>query len=231
MTYTLLQKNEEEQMTGEATTMQTKSTYSYGDCLEQSYKINWRINDVLGGREFDPSRRWLPPSLSGADGISCLDENEKIKLTHIEMGAYSHIFGYVEEYIAPMVSALALEFKIDSRDGYDALTNFAAEEVKHMNLFKAIREKVDQTIGHQLTLLDGEKQVAKFVLSKNLGAVLLLTACIEFFTQLHYTTAFQDNEGLDPLTKHIFKSHWLEESQHARIDRLETLRAFAKMTA
>ena len=46
-----------------------------------------------------------------------------------------------------------------------------------------------------------------------------------------HTTAFHDNEELDPLTKHIFKSHWLEESQHARIDRLETLRAFSRMTS
>src|SRR5262249_27981686 len=155
-------------MANKATATQSKTSYSYADCLEQSNKINWRISDVLGAREFDRSRRWLPLALSGVDSISCLNAEEKIKLTHIEMGAYSHIFGYVKEYIAPMVSALALEFKIDSRDGYDALTNFAAEEVKHMNLFKAIREKVDQTIGHQLTLLDGEKQVAKFVLSKNL---------------------------------------------------------------
>src|SRR5437667_9513876 len=104
-------------MSNEVTVAQKQPGYSYADCLEQSYKINWRITDVLGGREFDRSRRWLPAGLSGADGIRCLNEEEKIKLTHIEMGAYSHIFGYVEEFIAPMISTLALDFKIDERDG------------------------------------------------------------------------------------------------------------------
>src|SRR5262249_34407319 len=44
------------------------------------------------------------------------------------------------------------------------------------------------------------------------------------------TSAFKDHEGLDPLTRHIFRCHWLEESQHAKMDHLETLRAFGKMT-
>ncbi len=60
--------------------------------------------------------------------------------------------------------------------------------------------------------------------------MLLLTAAIEWFTQLHYLTCFKDDASLDPFTRHIFKSHWLEESQHARMDHLETLRAFRGMT-
>lgn len=69
------------------------------------------------------------------------------------------------------------------------------------------------------------------MLSKSTGAVLLLTACIEWFTQLHYTEAFKDDAGLDPLTVQVFRAHWLEESQHAQMDHLETLRAFAALNA
>ncbi len=203
---------------------------TYSDCLQKSYRVNWTIQDLLANQNFDPARRWLPSSLSGAGRIKCLNDEEKIKLTHVEMGAYAHLFGFVEEFIAPLIVTLALDFKIDSRPAFDALTNFASEEVKHMNLFRELRTMVERTVGFQMALLDGEKEVAKFVLSKNTGAVLLLTACIEFFTQLHYVQAFKDDESLDPLTKHIFKSHWLEESQHARMDHLETLRAFRPMT-
>ncbi|MCZ6544196.1 MAG: hypothetical protein O6913_00630, partial [Chloroflexi bacterium] len=66
------------------------ATYTYADCLANSYKVNWRIEDVIGGQEFDLSKRWLPPQLSGADQIACLNDDEKIKLTQVEMGAYSH---------------------------------------------------------------------------------------------------------------------------------------------
>ncbi len=203
------------------------ATYSYTDCLQNSYRVNWKIGDVLDGRRFDLSRRWLPTQLSGADAIASLSPEEKTKLSHVEMGAYAHLFGYVEEFIAPKMGALARDFEIDHRDAFDALTNFAAEEVKHMNLFREVRNRVDDTLGFPLALVSGQKDVARAVLSKQTGAVLLLTAAIEWFTQLHYLSCFKDNDALDPFTRQIFKCHWLEESQHARMDHLETLRAFS----
>ena len=72
-------------------------TYSYTDCLEKSYRVNWTIDSVLAGRTFDTNKRWLPSALSAADAILFFNEDEKRKLTHIEMGAYAHIFGYVED--------------------------------------------------------------------------------------------------------------------------------------
>ena len=206
------------------------SAYSYTDCLQKSYRVNWKISDVIGGRHFDTTRRWLPAPLSGADRIACLAPAEKLKLTQVEMGAYAHLFGYVEEFIAPKMVALARDFELRDREAFDALTNFAAEEVKHMTLFREVRAGVDATLGFPLALLPGASDVARAVLGKHTGAVLLLTAAIEWFTQLHYLTCFSDDASLDPFTRHIFRSHWLEESQHARVDHLETLRAFRHMT-
>ena len=206
------------------------TTYSYAECLNNSYKVNWKISDVLGGRAFDNSRPWLPGRLSGAEATTCLSEAEKVKLTHVEMGSYAHLFGYVEEFIAPKIVGLARDFELGNREAFDALTNFASEEVKHMTLFREVRALVDSAVGFPLALLPGAQDVARAVLAKQTGAVLLLTAAIEWFTQLHYLTCFRDNPELDPFTKHIFRSHWLEESQHARMDHLETLRAYANMS-
>jgi hypothetical protein len=202
------------------------SAYSYAECLQNSYRINWKISDIMTGRSFDRSRRWLPARLSGAGRIRTMSEEDKTKLTHIEMGAYAHLFGYVEEFIAPKMVLLARDFELERRDAFDALTNFAAEEVKHMTLFREVRAAVDDALGFPLTLLPRATETARAVLEKETGAVLLLTAAIEWMTQLHYLTCFKDDAALDPFTKVIFKSHWLEESQHARMDHLETLRAF-----
>lgn len=206
------------------------SNYSHARCLENAYKVNWRIEEVLAERRFDPEKRWLPLSLSGARHVSCLDAAEKRALTQVEMAAYAHIFGYVEEFIAPKVSELAKDYAIDQRVAFDALTNFAAEEVKHMNLFRRLRERVSQTLGFQPELLGGEAETARFVLSKSTGAVLLLTAAIEWLTQLHYLDAFRDDAELDPFTKQVFRAHWQEESQHAQLDHLETLRVLGAYT-
>jgi P-aminobenzoate N-oxygenase AurF len=203
------------------------NTYEYADCLEKSYRVNWKISDVIGGHRFDQGRRWLPARLSAAGRAPGLTPEERVKLSHVEMGAYAHLFGYVEEYIAPMMGTRARDFAIDDRPAFDALTNFAAEEVKHMHLFREMRAAVDGAIGFPLALLPGASDVARVVLGKDIRAVLLLTDAIEWMTQLHYLSGFKDDDALDPFTKHVFKCHWLEESQHARMDHLETLRAYA----
>ena len=77
------------------------SNYSYEKCLERSYRVNWRIEEVLEGRHFDPSREWLPQALSGASQIEFLSRGERRKLTHVEMGAYAHLFGSAEEFVVP----------------------------------------------------------------------------------------------------------------------------------
>lgn len=99
-----------------------------------------------------------------------------------------------------------------------------------MNLFRQLRDEVNTTLGHDLRLVGDQAATAHFVLGKSTGAVLLLTACIEWFTQSHYLDAFQEDGSLDARTKRVFKAHWQEESQHAQMDHLETLRAFADLS-
>lgn len=205
------------------------AAYSYVDCLERSYKVNWKIKDVLGTVDFDLARRWLPAQLSGAYGIFSLNSDEKRKLTHVEMGAYAHIFGFVEAFIAPEMLNLARDAGRENREAFDALTNFASEEVKHMHLFREVRRRVDEKLGFSLELLEGQDEVAQAILNKHPGAVLLLTAAIEWLTQAHFVNAMKHSDVLDPLTKEIFRSHWLEEAQHARLDHLETIRVFKDM--
>ena len=46
------------------------SAYSYAECLQNSYRVNWKIADVVGGRHFDATRPWLPAGLSGAGRVA-----------------------------------------------------------------------------------------------------------------------------------------------------------------
>ena len=205
-------------------------TYTYGGCIEQAYRVNWKIKDVLGSIDFDLKRPWLPANLSGGTGLFCLDQEEKLKLTQVEMGAYAHLFGYVETFIAPLMADLALDSEGEGGLAFEALTNFASEEVKHMRLFREVRRRVDGKLGFPLKLVGGQGDLARAFLGKNRGAILLLTAAIEWFTQLHYVSSMNHSDELDPLTREIFRCHWMEEAQHARLDHLETLRHFKDMT-
>jgi len=69
------------------------------------------------------------------------------------------------------------------------------------------------------------------VLSKSTWAVLGVTLMIELFTQTHYLKSIQPDSQLSPLFKDVFRYHWKEESQHARIDELEWVRENAALSA
>ena len=64
--------------------------YSYEETLANSKKVAWQEDDVLNGRSFDLSKRFLPNSLTGVDEIDCLNEEEKLKLNQIMGNAYCH---------------------------------------------------------------------------------------------------------------------------------------------
>src|SRR5262249_42923338 len=66
------------------------------------------------------------------------------------------------------------------------------------------------------------KDIAAGILNHSKLGVFLTTLHIEWLTQKHYVESVRDNAGevLDPLFSSLLKHHWLEESQHAKLDTL-----------
>jgi hypothetical protein len=62
-------------------------------------------------------------------------------------------------------------------------------------------------------------------------AVTLVTLHLELITQAHYVESMRDNPDMDPLFKSLFKHHWLEEAQHAKLDALELIKLRRGATA
>ncbi len=193
-------------------------TYTYEDCLTNSKKVAWKEEDVLKGRKFDLSKRFLPNRLSGVDEIECLDEDEKRTLNQIMGNAYCHIFAFVEEFIVPTVMEEALVDPHGDEVRQRSLLRFSEEELKHQELFRRSIALFNEQFGVDGALLPGREDVAKVVRSKSKLAVVLLTAMIEWFTQIHYTEHVLDDRELDGLFRDLLKYHWMDEAQHAKLD-------------
>jgi len=122
-------------------------TYDYRSNLEASQRVNWKLEDVIGGRTLDFGRPFLPESLAGVNGIRCLSDGEKLKLNQIRGFTYLYLFGLVEEYILPAV----IEHAEGSAHGDDyemrALLRFAEEEAKHIQLFKWFVKEFESGFG------------------------------------------------------------------------------------
>jgi hypothetical protein len=195
-------------------------SYSYADCLKNSLKSAWSVEDCFQGRNFDFSKRFLPERIAGVDGIGCLSEDEKRKLNQIRGNSYCHIFAFVEEFIIPMVMDHAREDVYGDETRLRYLLRFAEEETKHQDMLKRAMDQIGASLGMSCGVIAGSEDVAEVVLGKSRLAALLLTTLIEWFTQLHYLEHVRDDEELDELFRDILKFHWIDESQHAKADSL-----------
>ncbi|HEX5368911.1 MAG TPA: diiron oxygenase [Dehalococcoidia bacterium] len=194
--------------------------YSYVDALENSKKVAWTEDDVLSGRSFDMSKRFLPDSLSGVDGIAILNQDEKRLLNQIMGNAYLHLFAFVEEFIVPSVMEEALRDPYGDEIRQRSLVRFSEDELKHQELFRRAIRLFNEQFGMAPNLLPDREAVAAVVRSKSKLAVQILIDLIEWFVQVHYTEHVLSRADLDPLFRDLLKHHWLDEAQHAKMDTL-----------
>ena len=194
--------------------------YTYQECLNVSKRVTWVEDDVLADKNFDFSKRFLPNRLTGVDEIGCLNDNEKLQLNQIMGNGYCHIFAFVEEFIIPAVTEEAMKDVYGDEVRARSLLRFAEEEFKHQELFRRSVELFGQGFGSDCGLIPGREEVAIAVRSKSKLAVMVLTAIIEWFTQLHYIEHVRDDSDLDGLFRDLLRFHWIEEAQHAKLDTL-----------
>jgi hypothetical protein len=195
--------------------------YEFATILAASDRINWRVEDVIGGdKRLDFSKPFLPESLARVELLDFLSEKERRTLNQIRAHDYLYIFGLVEEFILPFV----LDHARSALHGNDArvraFLNFAGEEAKHIDLFKRFRQDFLESFGSACEVIGPPEAIADAVLSKPPLAVALVILHIEWMTQRHFVDSIVDDERLDPQFKSLLKHHWMEESQHAKLDTL-----------
>lgn len=202
--------------------MELQLPYDYKSCVEGSEKVTWTLDAVFPeGTRLDFSRPFLPEALAPTKALGFLEDDERRALNQIAGNAYLNLFAFVEEYIiATMVQHTHAELFGD-HVAIRALTRFIDEEVKHQQLFARYKAAFERDFGVACGVLEEAAAVAGVILEKSPIAVMLITLHIELMTQFHYTESVRDDAGLDPLFAKLLKQHWLEESQHARIDALE----------
>ena len=203
----------------------------YAKCVEVSKRIRWDIErDVIRGRKFDVSKKYLPDGLSMAPKLEFLGKDEKRLFSQVQGRTYANIFGLVERYIGPKMLEISKDHWLGDQVALEALVRFTDEELKHQELFRRIEAMIAPAMPAGYTFLPEPNAVASAVLSKCTWAVLALTCDIELFTQAHYRQSIEPDRELSDLWKDVFLFHWKEESQHAILDELEWQRENAKLT-
>lgn len=195
--------------------------YTYKEALRASERISWRVEDLIGDdKPLDFDRPFMPETLAQVSGLSFLTPAEQVTLNQIRAHGYLYIFGMVEEFILPFVLDHARPQL--SPDDYRtrALLEFAAEEAKHIHLFKRFRDVFLAGFGSDCAVIGPPEAVARAVLGHHPLAVALAILQIEWMTQRHYLDSIRDDQTLDGRFKTLLQHHWMEEAGHAKLDTL-----------
>jgi len=211
---------------------QDQTTARYARCIQISKRVNWDIDeDIVRGRSFDISEKFLPDGLSKVEEQTTLSDDEKRYLSQIQGRTYANIFGLVERFINAKILEVGQDHYFGDQVALEAVVRFSNEELKHQELFRRIEGMCAEVMPEGYSFTPDANEVASVVMTKSTWAVLLLTLDIELFTQSHYRESIEPTEGLSPLYKDVFLYHWKEESQHAIIDELELIRHDADLAA
>jgi hypothetical protein len=210
---------------------QTEASARYAKCVEVSKRIRWDIDrDVIRGRTFDVSKKFLPDGLSKASTLEFLSAGEKRLMSQIQGRTYANMFGLVERFIGPKVTEISRDHWLGDQTAFEALVRFTDEELKHQELFRRIERMTAEDMAAGYGFLPQPNDVAHAVLGKSTWAVLALICHIELFVLAHFRQAIEPDSELSELWKDVFLFHAREESQHAILDELEWQRENAKLT-
>lgn len=207
--------------TATGTRMKKQHGYTCEATLAASQKVNWRIEDIIGGdQQLDFTKPFMPEMLARVTELDFLTPNDQRTLNQIRGHAYLTMFGLVEEFILPFVMDHARPQLNEDDHRTRALLQFAGEEAKHIHLFKRFSTEFEQNFWAECNVIGPAAEIGKAVLAHQPLAVALLILQIEWMTQSHYLDSVRDDQQLDPLFKSLLKHHWMEEAQHARLNTL-----------
>jgi len=203
----------------------------YAKCIEVSKRVRWDIdNDVIRGRKFNFSQKFLPDGISRVDQLDFLTDDEKRLLSQIQGRTYANMFGFVERFITAKVLETTRDHWLGDQTALEALIRFSDEELKHQELFRKIEAMMADGMPDGYKFLPDPDEVAAAVLTNCTWAVLALILEIELFTQEHYKRSIEPDEKLSELYKDIFLFHWKEETTHAMMDELEWPREDSRLS-
>jgi hypothetical protein len=195
--------------------------YTYEGALAASQRAEWKLEDVIGGdKRLDFGKPFMPESLARVESLDFLTAGERQVLNQIRGHNYLYLFGAVEEFILPFL----MDHVRPQLHGDDykvrALLQFAAEEAKHIHLFKRFRDEFRNGFGVDCDVIGPPHEIAREVLAHHPIAVALAILHIEWMTQRHYVESIHDDGDLDGQFKSLLRHHWMEEAQHTKLDTL-----------
>ncbi len=193
--------------------------YVYAEVLTAAEGARWQVEELLPrGAGFDFARPFLPDGMAPTTGLDFLSDAERLLLNQVRAHAYVGILGLIEEFILPFVLDHARPAVAADEVRTRALIGFAAEEAKHIQLFRRFRSAFAAGFGSPCGLFGPAETLARQVLADPPLAVALMVLHLEWMTECHWQACAAEGAALEPRFRSLLCQHWAEAAQHARLD-------------
>ena len=144
------------------------TTNLYARAIEGSKRVRFDIErDVIRGRTFDFTRKFLPDGISKLDRIGFLNADDRRLLGQIQGRTYANMFGLVERFIAAKVLEVSKEHWFGDQVALESLVRFTDEEIKHQVMFRRIEALIAEGMPAGYRFAPDPNAVAQLVLSKS----------------------------------------------------------------
>jgi hypothetical protein len=205
---------------------------NYARCFKAFEKASWSFDEEVGDLSFDFAKWFLPQRLSGVCQPAWMDEETGRRVNQMRGHSYAHLFTVVEEFIIRQTVKETPRYVHGDVNALGAMLQFTLDETKHQRMFVAVKDGIAQGLGFRPRELTGKDNIARDICSHSSFAVFLLALAVEWLTQRHFVECFREEENtLDPTFVKVFRLHWTEEAQHARVDTLELRKQAECMSA
>ncbi len=194
---------------------------SYAQCVRASEQVAWTLEETLpADASLNVDVPFMPWGMCASIPDSKFSAEHRLTLNQIYGNSYLNLFAVLETYIAADAANRAIASQFGNDNAFRAFLRFADEEVKHRMLFTRFRELFARTFPSRCEVLRNALEIANTILCRSPAAITLVTLHFELITQAHYTSYVQA-DAIDPLFAKMLHNHWLEESQHVKLDILE----------
>ncbi|HKX46920.1 MAG TPA: diiron oxygenase [Planctomycetota bacterium] len=191
----------------------------FADCLAASARVRWKVEDLIGDdKALDFSKHFLPEEFARTRRLPFLTDAERRALSQIRGYVYLKMFVNIEAFVMPFVVEQAMAEPTADDVRTRALLEFAAEEAKHTQMLNRFAEAFEAGFRAPVQVIGPPEAIAAEMAGREPLAVGLTVLGGEWVSLEHYVGSVRDDAGLCPVFKGMLKHHWLEESQHARMD-------------
>jgi hypothetical protein len=193
---------------------------------------SWEIErDVIRGRTFDRTTKFMPDGLSQAGRLEFLGDRERTLLSQIQGRTYANMFRLVERFIGANMLEVSRAYLLGEQETLEPLVAYTQEEIRHQQLFARIELMMAGAMAQGYRFEPRATDVTWLVLGRSRWSVLALTCMVELLTQAHYRESIAPDSSLSALYKDVFLFHWRDEERHTMITEREWRSENARLSA